>query len=322
MTIRSLDMSEWPFCVPIAFAVVGLAFFVLARWWSRAWALIFGFTIASIFGGTAWAAWAGLWLPTNGASFGAEVDFLFYLILGLTSFFFLLTEGILLWALWNHEPPSGQSPKPVHGDHRLELVWTIAPAILLAGIAVVQMPTWARMKGSGNESWLSSRYEASGDKADLLIVVHGRQWEWRVRYHDPSLPPPVRPLEWATKPAPSDLHAVNEIHAWPGAKVRLLLRTHDVIHSFFVPQLRIKQDMLPGRTVTAWFIPTPADTSRDNQWEIACAELCGGNHYRMRGLVVIHPDKAAFDAWYAANAHEQSRRRRTVQAAPVADKAS
>lgn len=322
MTPQSLDMSEWPFYAPLALAVAGLVLFTLAQLWRRAWAVLFGLTIIGVLAGTAWAARKGLWLPESGASVGREVDFLFNLILGLTSFFFLLTEGILLWALWYHQPANGKSPKAVHGDHRMELFWTIVPAILLAGIAVVQMPTWARMKGSGNESWLSTRYDASGDKADLLITVQGRQWEWRIRYHDPALPQPPRPLEWAANPENRDLHAVNEIHAWPGAKVRLFLRTNDVIHSFFVPQLRIKQDMLPGRTVPAWFIPTPVDTTRENHWEIACAELCGGNHYRMRGLVVIHPDKAAFDAWYAASASEQSRRNRAAVTSPAAKKAS
>ena len=323
MTTQSLNLSEWPFWAPLALTAIGVVLFAMGRYWSRAWAVLFGLTITGVLAGTVWASLNGLWLPESGASIGREVDFLFYVILVLTAFFFLLTEGIFLWTLWNHEPANGQSPKPIHGDHRMELVWTIIPGILLAGIAIVQMPTWARMKGSGNESWLSSRYDPNGDKADLLIAVHGRQWEWRVRYHDPALSQPTRPMEWAAKSEKSDLHAINEIHAWPGAKVRLFLRTNDVIHSFFVPQLRIKQDMLPGRTVPTWFVPAPADTTRENRWEIACAELCGGNHYRMRGMVVIHPDKASFEAWYAASASEQSRRDRAGTAAtPAANKAS
>lgn len=322
MTTQSLDMAEWPFYGPVVLTVVGIAVFALARFWSRAWFVLFALTLLGTLGGTAFAAWVGLWLPANGSSLGREVDFLFNLILGLTTFFFLLTEGALLYSLWRHEPPEGQRPLPIHGDHRLELVWTLVPGFLLAGIAIVQMPTWARMKGSGNESWLSSRYSPGGDSADLLVAVHGRQWEWRVRYHDPAAPAPGNPLEWAANPAPTDLHEVNEIHAWTGAKVRLLLRTHDVIHSFFVPQLRLKQDMLPGRTVPAWFIPAPADNSVENRWEIACAELCGGNHYRMRGLVVVHPDKAAFDRWFTGRAVEQSRRKAPAQGVTNQAKAS
>ncbi|MFM7541125.1 MAG: cytochrome c oxidase subunit II [Planctomycetota bacterium] len=317
-----INTSEWPFYIPIALSIFAVLMFALSKAWPRAWSILFGSTLLAVLAGTMVAAWAGLWLPANGASFGGEVDLLFNLILVLTTFFFILTEAILVWSLWNHKPPEGKSPSAIHGNHRLELAWTIVPALLLAGIAVVQMPTWARMKGAGNESWLSTRYEVGSDKADLLVCVHGRQWEWRVRYHDPALPMPTRPLDWAAKAEPTDLHAVNEIHAYPGAKVRLLLRTHDVIHSFFVPQLRIKQDMLPGRTTPAWFIPTPADSSRENRWEIACAELCGGNHYRMRGQVVIHPDKAAFDAWYASSAGEQSRRKRSEKAVASAPKAS
>lgn len=321
MTTQQIDLSEWTFWLPIAFTISGIGLFILSRFWTRAWFATFTLTISGVTALTVASPFIGWWLPAQGSSFSGEVDNLFLLIMLLTGLFFLLTEGLILFVLWNHAPKPGTAPLHIHGDHRLELIWTVVPGILLALIAVIQMPTWARMKGLGNESWLSARYESGGDKADLLLTVQGRQWEWRVRYRDPSAPPLARPLEWATHPEPTDLHAVNEVHAYPGAKVRLLLRTQDVIHSFFVPELRLKQDMLPGRTVPTWFIPTvPAGTSNETRWEIACAELCGGNHYRMRGHLVIHPDKASFETWYSTAAREQSRRSRPPETGPLASK--
>jgi len=72
------------------------------------------------------------------------------------------------------------------------------------------------------------------------------------------------------------------------------LSSTDVIHSFFLPNFRVKQDVVPGMFTTAWFIPTVA-----GKFELACAELCGVGHYIMRGAVVVEPTPAAFDAWLA-----------------------
>lgn len=304
--------------IPIALTATAIVIWVVAGKFRKVWAAMVGINAVVLAAYTIWCARNGMWLPENASALGEEVDYLFYLILVLITIFYVITQGVLIYTMIQ-KPPEGGRSKPVHGNHTLELVWTLIPGALLVYIAVAQLPTWAKMKGQNAGSLIPSGYEAASDPADLLLTVTGKQWEWRMRYAHPDSAKPENPLLWATTPAPGDIHAVNEIHAWKGAKVRLMLRTTDVIHSLFLPQFRFKQDMLPGKT-----IPTLLHCDRSNvepngserPWEIACAELCGGNHYRMRGKVVIHPDRESFLAWLNAERAKQSARKETVAAAP------
>src|SRR5262249_56792232 len=116
---------------------------------------------------------------------------------------------------------------------------------------------------------------------------------------------------WAEGGYATDVHVTNEIHCWgdmdeetgkfKGANVKVYLRTQDVLHSFTMPNFRIKQDTLPGKTIPMWFQATQSNTSFDpttgkctepedkrDAWEISCQELCGGRHYAMRGRVYVH----------------------------------
>src|SRR5204862_6175506 len=126
---------------------------------------------------------------------------------------------------------------------------------------------------------------------------------------------------WAENPEFDDVHLTNEIHCYmavpetkdregKGANVRIWLRTQDVIHSFTLPNMRLKQDTLPGKTIPMWFEATKHNTEFDpktgklsepddkkDAWEIACQELCGGRHFAMRGRLYVHKDKKSFKDW-------------------------
>ncbi len=144
---------------------------------------------------------------------------------------------------------------------------------------------------------------------------------------------------WAESPEFDDYHDTNTLHTWEGAKLKIYLKTQDVIHSFFLPNLRLKQDALPGKTVPIWFeVKDPKDpknlkanveyAGKDgkpgqlvpinnrklDEYEITCAELCGGFHYRMRGLLYVHKDKASYEAWLADAQKYQSNRGESVAA--------
>jgi cytochrome c oxidase subunit 2 len=113
------------------------------------------------------------------------------------------------------------------------------------------------------------------------------------------------------------------LHTWKGAKVRVFLKTRDVLHSFFLPNMRLKQDALPGKMIPVWLETAEHNvewndakedwTGRDGKeienWELACAELCGWGHYKMQGRFFVHKDKADFEHWLKQmrdkqNAHE------------------
>lgn len=301
----------------------------------KGWSIFFGVVLFGTFIIWFMAPFYGWWLPENISVIGEDVDRLFYLILGATGFFFVLTQVILVYAMWQFTPRDGEKSTYTHGNHRLEMVWTVVPAAILLFIAFAQVGSWMKVK-----------FESQMPSPDLTVSVTARQWEWRMRYpsdrgrfqyDSPELRGDRvrRGRAWADRPEVDDLHVANELHAWKGASVKLWLRTVDVLHSFTLPNLRLKQDTLPGRTVPMWFraeranarfvllkdgkeakvklddagkVVEPADLaahegriiesgSKKDAWEIACQELCGGRHYAMRGRLYIHDSVASYQTW-------------------------
>jgi heme/copper-type cytochrome/quinol oxidase subunit 2 len=142
-----------------------------------------------------------------------------------------------------------------HGNHRLEVLWTAVPAAILLFIAFAQIGVWERIK-----------YRSRMPSPDLTVSVLARQWEWRMRYpEDPSrfgydagdekdkALAHRKARSWVENPEIDDVHATNELHGWKGANVKVWVRTLDVIHSLTMPNLRLKQDTLPGKTIPMWF---------------------------------------------------------------------
>lgn len=249
----------------------------------------------------------GWWLPANVSTFGPDVDYLYYVILGFTAFFFVLTEAILVYAMYRFAWRPDAKSQYVEGHHRLEMLWTIVPGAILLYIAIAQIAAWERIK-----------YQAKMPEPDLVMQITARQWDWTMRYAD--RPQPDNARAWAEVPAFDDIYVPDELHCWKGANVRIYLKTNDVLHSLFLPQLRLKQDALPGKTIPVWFNATDSNTrfneesgtcelpDKTKEWEIACAELCGGGHYRMRGLLYVHDSEEDYLKWLQ-HAQEAARSR-------------
>lgn len=289
----------------------------------KGWSILFAVVFVGAFGSYAAAAFVpGWWLPKNIASFGGEVDYLFYVILGLTGFFFALTELILIYTMWRFAYNPNRKADYTHGNHRLELLWTVVPAAILLFISFAQIRTWEQIK-----------YQAQMPEPDMFAQVTGKQWEWRIRYPAPEHIKPDNPRDWAESPEADDVHVVNELHTWKDANLKIYLKTQDVIHSLFLPNLRLKQDALPGKTIPVWFRATESNMIKNgNKWihdetmgagaatyEIACAELCGGRHYAMRGRLCVHPSESDYRAWLEQALKEQKSFKPESQAAtPVA----
>jgi cytochrome c oxidase subunit 2 len=281
------------------------------KWWS----VLFGVVLFASFALFVVAPFVGWWLPPNLASFGGSIDGLFYVILGFTGFFFVLTEAVLVWAMWRYAARPGEKSTHTHGSHRLELAWTAVPAAILLFIALVQVPAWMEIKYP----------DRMPDNPAQVIGITAHQWEWRVRYPH-KIPEGIRPARvWANRTDRDDMYLPNELHCWKGGDVLIFLQTQDVLHSLFLPNLRLKQDAVPGKIIPVWFRATESNASfaddfdkeknvwkwqlpedadgykklpAEKDWEIACAELCGGGHYRMRGRLFVHPSKEDYDAWF------------------------
>jgi cytochrome c oxidase subunit 2 len=221
----------------------------------------------------------GHWLPENINDQGQVIDSLFMFILVLTGIIFVATGVALFWFLWKYAGSSNAEPaKFTHGSHTLEVVWSILPAATLLFIAIYQMNAWADAKLRRPQITENGQ---SVDKPPLAEIT-GRQFEWRIRYAGADTIIGTR----------DDLFTVNELHIPLFEETVLAIKTEDVLHSFFLPHLRVKQDVVPGMKQFVWFT-----ANRTGQYDIVCAELCGWGHYKMRGRLVVETPEE-FEKWY------------------------
>jgi len=226
------------------------------------------------------------------STFGREIDSLFLIILVITGIVFIGTQVVLVWESFRFADEKDEAGKPVrpaqyfHGSQRLEVIWTIIPAAILVFIALYQMGTWASIK-----------FRSSAPRVQPLAEITGRQFQWVMRYPGPD----------GKLNTQDDLFTVNDLHFVKNRTALIYLKSSDVIHSFFLPQMRLKQDAVPGLTIPVWF---DADTA--GKYDLACAELCGWGHYKMRGNVTVHETDEEFQKWLNLKLAEQNQSQLTM----------
>jgi len=208
------------------------------------------------------------WLPENIATYGEDIDWLFYLIYYITGVTFILVAATMVVFLVMYRARPGRRATYTHGNTALEIVWTIVPALILVVLTFLSVPSWGRIKGQVPET-------------DLHIRITGKQFNWEVTYPGPD-------GKFDTQ---DDQTFDNEVHVPVGKPIVLHLRARDVIHSVFLPNMRFKQDAVPGREIPQWFQAT-----KTGKFEMPCAELCGFGHSGMKGYLFVHtPDD--FQKW-------------------------
>ncbi len=193
---------------------------------------------------------------------------LFNLVLWPAVAILVIVEGLLVVAVMRFRQRGDQPslPKQVHGNTRFEIAWTIAPTILLLVLAV---PTVAAVIDLGR----------APAREALQIKVTGRQWIWQFEYPE------------FTDSAGKPLSVFNELHIPVGQEIGVALESGDVIHSFWVPRLAGKLDVIPGRTNRMWLNATEPGT-----YSGVCAEFCGTGHADMR-MTVVAESEEEFQAW-------------------------
>ncbi|HEX9636071.1 MAG TPA: cytochrome c oxidase subunit II [Acidobacteriota bacterium] len=212
------------------------------------------------------------WLPLNASTYGADIDSMFFLITWITGITFVLVQVTLLVFLFLYRDRGTRRAYYTHGSASLEVVWTVIPSIILVVLAFLSKAKWDEIK-------------VDTPPGDIRVEVIGKQFNWEVVYPGPD-------REFGTG---DDLTIDNQLHVPVDKVVVVSLKSIDVIHSFFVPQLRIKQDAVPGRTISVWF-----EATREGVYEIPCAELCGFGHSGMKGLLTVH-NQTDYDAWIEQN---------------------
>ena len=220
-------------------------------------------------------------LVPNASTFGPSIDSLFMLVLVITSVAFVVVEGLLIYFLIRYRHREGTKAYYTHGNRRLEFAWTLVPGLMLFGLALYQYRTWLNVK------------QNFPDESQALVVgIAANQFEWEATY----------PGEDGVLCTPDDVFPPVKIMHFPvNQPVIVRLKSEDVLHSFFVPELRVKQDAVPGLKGNGlWF-----EATQTGVYQVACAELCGLGHYRMQADVTIET-QGEFDGWLAQQTSEES----------------
>jgi cytochrome c oxidase subunit 2 len=226
----------------------------------------------------------GLWFPPIVSTYGGDIDRLFYVILWMVTLTFIGTEALLVWFVFRYSRRDATRATYTHGNHTLELVWTAIPALLLIFVAFSQMKAWTTVKINFPE-------EGPYTVEKPLMEVYASQFDWRARYPDPRYPVPLKERGFQGEDV---VEVPFDIHVPVDTQVVFHLRSRDVLHSFFVPTFRLKQDAVPGMSIPVWF-----EATEPGDYDLICAELCGWGHYKMAGKIRVLP-KDEFDAWLAA----------------------
>lgn len=206
------------------------------------------------------------------ATYGASIDNLYYIILVITGIVFLLTQGLLVYFIIRYRKKEGRKAEYIHGSTKAEIVWTAIPFFIVVAIALMSKSVWDDIR---NPALIP-------DDA-MEVQITAKQFEWTVTY-------PGADEELGTE---DDFELLNQLHIPVDRAVVVMLESEDVIHSFFVPEFRVKQDAVPGMRTPVWF-----EVTETGDYIIGCAELCGTGHTRMRGSVTVHSE-ADYRAWVA-----------------------
>jgi cytochrome c oxidase subunit 2 len=200
------------------------------------------------------------WLPENVSTYGHEIDALFYLIYYITAATFVLVTVLMVVFLVIYRDRGGRRATYNHGNTTLEIIWTIIPAAILIVLAFMSASSWAKIK----------RHVPA---TDFEVRVVAKQFNWEISYPGPD----------GKLGTEDDVKFDNDMHVPVNKPVRLVMTATDVIHSFFIPNMRFKQDVVPGREVVGWF-----EGTKPGKYELPCAELCGFGHSGMKGWLFVH----------------------------------
>ncbi len=231
------------------------------------------------------------WLPPQASTFAPTIDAMFTWILIITGITFVLVEAGLIWFVIAYRGRPGRKAFYTHGNTRAEVIWTAIPAVTMVILGLASNGLWVKIKG---------RHSVPADA--YPIGVHAKQFEWWLTYPgadgklgrvSPELVSKANPTGLDTTDAAShdDLVIRNQLHVPVGRPVVVYLTSEDVIHSFYVPQFRVRQDAVPGMEIRVWF-----EATVPGKYEVGCSQLCGMGHYKMRAQVFVHT-QAEYDAW-------------------------
>lgn len=220
------------------------------------------------------------WLPEDISTFGHGIDHVLKVIYYIVGAWFLAVQGVLFYFIFRYRRKEGRKATYQAGLSWKALYWVLIPAVVILGldlaIDAIQAPVWRQIK------------EELPATPDQTIRITGKQFIWEF----------VHPGVDGRLDTPDDIQTLNQLTVPVHAKIVFELKAADVLHSFWVPNLRLKQDAVPGRTIKGWF-----EATKEGDFVIACAELCGSGHGIMRGeLHILNPED--YQKWLKENTPE------------------
>lgn len=239
------------------------------------------------------------WFPPLASEHGARIDSLFNAVLIVTGIAFVLVQGVLGFFVARYGSNGSERAAYWHDNPKVEAMLLIATAVILTVLVFMGQRVWA------------SIYFADQPENATIIQITGEQFLWNFHYPgpdgqfgrtDPKLITSTNNIgiDRTDPVAKDDIVSIGVMHVPVGKPVRVRLRSKDVIHSFFLPNFRMKQDAVPGMGIEVWFTPT-----KPGNYEIACAELCGLGHYRMKAALTVDESEAKYNEWLTMAAQQQ-----------------
>ena len=209
------------------------------------------------------------YLPENISTFGADLDGLTILITVLATVWFFAAFLTMSWFLIAYRKKAGQKAEYINGDSFSQYKWILIILIFVVAsdlyIDIVTVNVWNKIK-----------IHLPQQEQSVRVEINAYQWAWKFRY-------PGADGKLGTD---DDLKSFTEMHVPVNKDVLFDLTAKDVLHSFWVKELRLKQDALPGRTIQGWF-----NATKTGKYEIMCAEICGINHTAMKGYLVVDSEE-------------------------------
>ena len=236
---------------------------------------------------------------------GVLVDRMLYVTIAITFIVFVITQVALFWFSYKYQEKENQKAFYFPHNNKLELIWTVIPAIVLTILVGVGIFYWFKITGAA-------------PKNAMQVEIVGKQFGWEMRYPgkdgvlgkkyfknvNPAANNPVGQI-WDDPANYDDVFVEQEMHLVVGKPVQLVIGAKDVIHDVGLAHFRLKMDAVPGTPTTMWFTPTitTADMRKktgnpDFVYEISCDQMCGKGHWSMRGVIVVETQEE-FDAWMA-----------------------
>ena len=201
------------------------------------------------------------WNGEEASTAAPKIDTLLDVIIVLASFVFSIVMVMMAYAVfrWRARPGDEGDGEPIHGNTRVEIVWTAIPTVIVLGLAVY--------------SWITLSNIEAHDPNRMVVDVYAQQYEWHFNYPEQGV-------------------TARELHVPDNRQIEFRMHSLDVIHSFWVPEWRIKKDVVPGITTRAYITP-----DKTGDYTLVCTELCGFGHATMRAPVKVESSQATFDRW-------------------------